>query len=82
MTKIFLDPEIFCARIQRCAIHLSNEVNIGFSLLVNNHQSRGVIVCIAWCLNAIQVGEKLSCMKTSVFARSAAECKYRCLNTG
>ena len=42
MTKIFLDPEIFCARIQRCAIHLSNEVNTGFSLLVNNHQSRGV----------------------------------------
>ena len=42
MTKIFLDSEIFCARIQRCAIHLSNEVNTGFSLSVNNHQSRGV----------------------------------------
>ena len=54
MTKIFLDSEIFCARIQRCAIHLSNEVNTGFSLSVNNHQSRGVtyfIVIYLFILN-------------------------------
>ena len=40
------------------------------------------LVCTACYINAIQVGEKLSCMKTSVFAWSEAESKYRCLNTG
>ena len=36
----------------------------------------------AWYIHTIQVGSKLTCIQTSVFALSCASCKYRCLNTG
>ena len=36
----------------------------------------------AWYIHTIQVGSKLSCIQTSVFALSCASCKYRCLPTG
>ena len=36
----------------------------------------------AWYIHTIQVGSKLTCIQTSVFALSCASCKYRCLHTG